>query len=396
MLNRIYSIPAANFPTLQAKIAKLNNKAEKINCPPVVLTVLKTGMKKTIVHSECTHKKYEFNELYYECEISGQSPKINGWKLAAIIKPLLNDKIIYEISGEHCPPEYRHNSFFCEHCGFNRKRNFVFILKHDSLGHKQVGKTCLKDFLGHAEPEQILAYAENYINITTDIENSASLGFSQCEQTINLEAYVATCSMLIRKIGWVSSKDADYDRLSTSNIAWQSFDRNSGIAEYIRKNELQVESIDIEKARSAISWASELPDDSSSNYMNNLGIVARLGVVTHDVKGFAASLVNAYNKFLSDEIRKPQASKSAGYIGEIGKRQTLVNLTVFAMIPIGGIYPKTLIKFHDESGRIVSWFASGFPDGFEIGKKLNIKATIDKHEHYRDIEQTIIKRATII
>ena len=92
------------------------------------------------------------------------------------------------------------------------------------------------------------------------------------------------------------------------------------------------------------------------------------------------------------------------YVGEKGKRlESVVTLEdvhhweVPSYTPWGGNTIKTLYKFRDEAGNIITWATTGFGiDAHKVhtGDKITLRGTVKNHSEYRGEKQTELQRCT--
>jgi hypothetical protein len=397
MTTDTFQIPAVNLPRLETEIDKLNRRAKKLGCQPLVLTLGKTIVEKR--KNPFLNIEYDF--IIKECSIEGESPKLNGWTLVAILEPAPNgEMLVNEVPGHICPVEFRKSDFQCDHCGTHRRRSALFVLRNENGEHKQVGRNCMADFLGHQSPESLLNLAQFLIDVAHVYREaeSDSWGYSIASAPIHLFVSVTNC--VIRKFGWVSrSNGQNYEfqnQMPTANVAFEITTQNHmpQTQSFIEKHELHPEAQDLEIASKAIEWASSLtPETAKSTYLHDLGVCCRSSIVTSKTAGYVASLINAYHRHTSEEESKKVKVATTTHVGTLGKREIFSSLTIVKLHNIeGGMFPKTLVKFNDSEGNVLIWWASGSPNWLEIGKTVSVKATVEKHSVFNEIPQTELKR----
>ena len=400
----LYRIPATNMLRLEAEIAKLNKRAEKLGCKPVVLHKWDMQTEKHV--DEILKFEYDFN--FYNCSVEGDSPKLQGWELVAVLEPQKNgEMLVKEVPGQKCPATYRVTDMHCDHCEAIRKRNAVYVLKHQRRGYKQVGRSCLADFLGGVSPEALLNMGQfllNFCKLFKDAqEDSWGCGGRQ-EVVVALERFVTISAALIRNQGWLSKNDAfnqGKEHLSTSSLAWNICVNPNGdsIRIYLRDNNIDVTYQDIKLSQDAIKWAAALDSHNTpNNYLHDMGVCCRQQFVTYKMRGYVASLINAYQKEMFERVAtsRNQAPKPSVFVGELGKRQEFKNLEIMLANSVNqeGQFPKTLVKFQDPQNNVFIWWASGRPEWLKLGEVFDVKATVSGHNEYKGSLQTTIKRVT--
>lgn len=399
--NNTYVIPAVNFVRLEEEIGKLNRRAEKLGRDPIKLTVLNK-----LVSKKRHDLGFEYDDISYECVVEGESPKLEGWTLVAILEPQPNaEMLVREVPGQTCPVEYRTTDLRCDHCAAIRRRNNVYVLRHDTGTHRQVGRNCLVDFLGHESPESLLAGAEYLITFDKLVREASEEGWGgRTETVVPLEQFVAVCSAVIRKMGWVSKSQAfesyDDDRAPepTASVAWRlcTMPNDKYVKQLIADKGIAVLDGDVKSANAAIDWAAGIqPEDATSAYMHDLGVTCRQHYVRWKTAGYVGSVLVAYNYHLRDELAKksPKPDSTSEHIGSIKDRLVLEGVKITAMTPyMSGVYSKTRVEFSDANGNVLIWRASGSPEWLKVGESFTIKATVKAHDTYNGVKQTIIER----
>ena len=93
--------------------------------------------------------------------ILARSPRTAGWSLAARydIDPFgMAATIPHSVPGVDLPRRFwTLGDPVCEHCRTDRDRRAVFLLAHADGRHILVGRSCLKAFLDHPDPERVAA-----------------------------------------------------------------------------------------------------------------------------------------------------------------------------------------------------------------------------------------------
>lgn len=390
-----YRIPAVNFPRLLDEIERMNKRAQKLGTDPVKLTVLDRVVEKK--KNEVVG--FEYEETYHLCKVEGEPPRLEGWTLVAVIEPVPNgENLIREVPGEVCPTQFRTTDMHCDQCGSHRKRTAIFVLKHDDGEHKQVGRQCIADFLGHKSPESLLNRAEyilDFARLARDAE-SEGWGSINSELVVPTTAFVTITSAVIRKLGWLPKSKAEFGERSTADIVWDICvnSEDPSVIRFMREKGIRAEASDEALATAAVKWATEIDPQSASNtYMHDLGVCCRQNYVDHRRTGYVASVLQAYQRHLAREAEKQSVGKTSKHVGELGKRQVFENLQVVLIYPYSiGIYPRTLVKFRDPQGNVIIWKASGVPEWPQLGASFTLKATVFRFDNYEGVAETEIQR----
>ena len=296
---RIFEIHPFNLGVLTDKLAAMQKRARKLKTDPI--TIEKLGIKMIMVTKTMPGGNLiKFEEERILLKVHGETPKLAGWALVAKIEFLEEERLISCVPGETCPEEYRTGAFDCDHCHTKRMRKETFILRNGDK-HVQVGRQCIKDFLGGKSPEQLLAEAEYIFRASREVDDCERMEGGYVPETINITEYLCGVAICIRRLGWLSRGAANVDQASTSSHAWDLVkpvihtdgDRYQ-YEQWVEKNRLHCWDRDLLQAGDALEWAKRLPVKSVANYLYNLGIACRLGYVTHKTRGLVASAINAY------------------------------------------------------------------------------------------------------
>ncbi len=142
-----------------------------------------------------------------------------------------------------------------------------------------------------------------------------------------------------------------------------------------------------------------LEPEKLNDYLYNVGVVLKVGKVDCKLAGLVASLIPTSQREQGLEVERRKFSNlkaTSKFFGEVGKkvqfRATVVGIkeleTQFGV--------STMIKFVT-GGSLAVWFASGNKsDSFEIGKEYELKGTVKKHEVYKELNQTILTRVSVV
>lgn len=397
-----YVIPAVNMDRLTAEIEKLNKRAKKLGTAPIRLTTVRTETR-TRTNGPL---KFAYEYTVHVCTVDGETPKLNGWTLVSILEPQANgEMLVREVPGQTCPPRFRSSDLRCDHCNLLRKRSKVYVLSH-ATGDKQVGKSCLKDFLGGADPEGLVAGAEyllDFANMAGAAEDEGWGGGRTGQRAVAIHEFVTLAAALIRRLGWTSRSAAkeDYEggKEPTAALAWwlstTSPATDKYVEEFVKKNRIEVMQADADLAAAAIKWAAAIdPAGAESTYLHDLGVCCRQEYVTAKTNGFVASCVGAFQRAEGRRLAllKPKAVNTKTHVGVKGERRVFEGLTITFVKDISGQFPKTMAKFNDSDGNVLVWFASGFPDWLEMNKTVTVTATVKEHGQYNGVPQTILNR----
>ena len=358
------------YAHVQKLLQKVNRKAAKLGTKPFAIV---NEQRFTTVVDRVEYSRVRF-------EVIGQTPVISGWSVIASI-----DHVEGIVKGEVSPQYVKHAN--CEHCNQNRLRNFTVILQNKEGIQKQVGKTCLRDFLGH-DPSAMLSFWSFLETIEDYCEENS--GYSGGIASIELTEALCLAIDLVNRFGYVSRKKADETFQSTTGsdvMGW-----------YFSKKESEIKSrgaaivLHSEKAKTIIEWVKAKEVDPENSYWYNMKSIAENEYTTHKSIGFAASMIPAYHREMEEQReREVQLNE---YFGAI-KDKINIEVEYTKTVTYSGFYGMGRIHFFkDSEGRCFKWSTStSIP--FNEGQKLKLVATIKDHEEYKGRKQTSVTRAKL-
>lgn len=331
--------------------------------------------------------------------IAGEAPKIAGWSLAARIQRLAtNERITRNVPGVELPQRVRDlGAEICEHCNTARIRNDVFAVRNVETGEfKQVGKTCLRDFLGH-DPAALLAA---YTAIESLCESGEKMfgGLWTADTFPTLDVLIATAAV-IRVDSWVSRKSSDETGRPSTSSTVSKLMHGRGLKAQERAA-YAATAADESIAADTLAYVRGLSATAANDYERNL--VASLKHESCDARtfGLVASSVAAYLRAMSRaaELNSRKAANAASvHVGAVKERLRGLVVTIEHMQNIesdfGGC---TLVKMRDEAGNLFSTFASGSGcSDAKIGARMVLTGTVKKHADYKGVLETQLSRVVL-
>lgn len=379
-------IPVANLEKLNQKLSQQISKAQQLglDAPSIELG--------SIQLHDYPHTRGEVKYRAIEVRVIGQV-KIAGWALAGRVQHGPNANVFLTVPDQSIPNKYRHTqSTLCEHCNSKRQRKDTFIVVHDDGSYKQVGSTCLADFLGHTSGEALA----NMLTWFTGWDTMGGLNeFDPCtmrEQfVLGLEGVLRMAATIIANYGWLSTqkaRDQGQCELSTrsrvSDWLMPPTDSEARKEHNKRVDKMKEVAGDVQpQVDKALEWA-KAQEGSTSDYRSNLAAIAANETLTYKQLGLAVSMVQAP---LWDEQQDKSKSQ---HIGEL-KERLILDVEVLSLNSYEGDYGTVVIhKMVDAVGNKLTWFCSGRP--LEQGEKVTIKGTIKAHSEYKGEAETALSR----
>ncbi len=385
-------IPTSMISDFKLRVTDLNKRASRLKCDPITYNI--TDQTDTIRIPDEQVGGYVEPGYCYEVtkvNITGTTPIIPGYQVVAKIDhdSELNTNIIMEFGNNKLPADFMHKDGDCDHCNIKRPRNKTYILLDKETGKlSQVGSSCLKDFTGHSNPENVCKIQEFMDDSMGELSEfgSSKSGYIKVEPFLNI---VAECML---KYGYVSAKKAEEQCImSTADEAMEVY-----------KNDVDNKFIILDEAKTLSSKAVEyikfLDRDKYDNYANNIISFIDNGMVKNKYYRMLASSIAFYNNE-QYKLNKVESNKHKTFIGEIDTKITfnasLVNYTT-TQNDFGIVY---INKFNDSNGNDIMWFTNS-ASNLSPDIDYKITATIKSHKMYNDEPQTVITRpkfeATIV
>jgi hypothetical protein len=390
----------------QKKIETFNRKAAKLQLPAISYRLVDSFIKTiTPVVGETEEGQAimgdPFDIVMFNYELEGALPRINGWAFHSRVEPTEEEgvNLVYAAPGFEAVERLRSTPMICEHCNRNRRRSLVFLLQNEETGEQKiVGKSCLKDFLPDAGIENILAYLE-HLKKVTEFEEDEDYGRMRFNAVYDTGRAIAEALVLIKRDGYVSKKlSAEKPDLVPTSIFMgrkgQKEEKKLYAPEELRAqfSNDELEALAGCEVRNVIDYVnSQNPD--RSDFIYNLQTIMVQKACPFRMFPFVAAGVQMYIKSLEEKAKK--AAKANEHLGQVGARIEFNGLTIVRITPVEGEWGTTYITgFEDEKGNSIVWFASKRLG--DVGKVVNIKATVKKHDTYEERKQTVVTRAALI
>jgi hypothetical protein len=391
-----YRIHISRLDYLNERFAKLNRKASKLGCESITATILR---------EETETDKEGIVDVFKIITIQGIAPKLNGWEFLGTIDFSEHGNIIRKVNSDITIPEYfRSIQIHCDHCNSNRFRKNTFIVHNlDTNEYKQVGRQCLKDFLGHKSPEAVANWIEWLGKLSEELEEEKNYhnNLPREERDINLITYLEYVSASIKVHGWLSKGKARelYEQEEITKQPTSEIAINEMFPIRPQDREIYPDSTDIELAKNAIEWAKNI-QDTSNDYLYTISVIAKNGYTNYKELGFSASIVSSYTREIEKQLKREQEQKQRGqmkHIGQIGEK-ILLDLTVFGVHYFDSQYgARILINFNDSEGNSLTWWTSDNCKNSDLkqGQTYKIQGTVKEHAYYKNFPQTVLTRCKI-
>lgn len=436
-LGGIVFLPAVdNLPEIERRLATLNRRAAKLGTEEITLTVTDETLLLAYKTSDEDTRAYDFEHVF--AVLAGGAPKIPGYEFLATITPTeagnvvkripaiaygvrhnlnwqagYDEKTGREISDRLSPAgqalenidlsRFHSTADTCEHCHTDRRRSDLYVVYNEKTGEAiQVGRTCLRDYMGSNDPERVLKHLEQVTEFIRSI--GGSRGETPAMTTEDFLTHCATRARVeggyVRGLGYDASRNY-FNRLR------QVKDKETGEPQWVEPT-----AYDEREGASLLKWAREEWDETSE-FATNVKLALANEVMNLKLIGLGGAVVIARQKWLEGaekrEVAKAQQKANAEkrHIGTEGQREVFT-LTLKSIKWINNPYgygddaTKPLMIMTDPEGNEVKWFASDLPsvadkdhDNFPVvGGTYEVKATVKRHDDdERWGKSTVITRA---
>ena len=402
------------FPEFQKSFAKLEKAAKKLSVEVPTYKIIRE-FQKVVATKIVRNEKVKIFAEYLEVEITGIAPKLSGWNFVSKVDFSVSSEtgVFATVPNKSVPENYFNvPSTHCDHCGKKRHRKTCYLVERNGV-FVFVGSSCLKDFLGHVDPNSIARFWSWFASLEDLLAEQNTEKFISSEPEIfELRNILERSACAIRLFGWRSSSQYD-EKFSTTKtqVSKGLFPLSTvGIKSEQVKKEMREEwnalnSInddDRKEAELTFQWLSNL-QLGKSDYENNLFNIFKIGFVNFRSLGLAVSSVKVAigkeREKSSKENEKELFSKS-NFVGEIKTRQSFDNVLVHNIKSFmgndfytGELIKKFLYTFISDGDVLVAFPSSELK--LSIGEKISIKATPTKHEIFNGASQTTINRIKI-
>lgn len=384
-----YRVVDAQHDEALAKIAKINKRQRKLGLPEIELEF--RGEHEFILDPDGI-RVIEYRTIYMRADV----PTVADYEIIGIIHPSSagEGNIVQRIPGAVGDlTDYYNVPFTCDHCGWLRRRNDTFIVRQRQTGErKQVGSTCMKDFLNGTDPHSVMKMAEVLVDLDDFLskprkrEEYGKIADDPKERTVSLLGFLAMVAKDIRETGrWISSKEAYRDGgQSTAYRAWWSLWDKEEVASIIAE--------DWAAAQGVIDWGrANLSADSPNEYIHNLAVIVSGDHCSYREAGIVGSIYRAREREQAANAKKKEAKNE--FLGRVGERITRT-VVVDEVRYLPSHFTKILTKMTDaETEAAVTWFSSGTE--LEEGGTYRITGTIKQNKDWKGKKETIITRCKV-
>lgn len=381
-----FTIASGAVDVAKAKLAKLAKKAAKIGLQAPSLKVVREFIKEVD----------GIDASFSEVEVTYQMIVVaGGWRFIASLETadVVNGEPRNKVNGPYLSNE-DHNRYatqkqVCEHCNHNRHRKLTYILKSVQGETKQVGSTCLKQFLGIDPISVISSYGfSNSID-----EMFEGFNDSKYQAPVwKLDEIGPAIVSILASEGFVSASQAEYNGMMRTSDTILYFvnpsnsQRNSDgwkeWAEKVAPTEAHDKAFSEvrERLENRILDAYRNDPQSLDSFSFKLGIILNRGFVeASDLQLFAAAINREASQIAKKKMEANKPKKLDEFFPCNVGDKIQVEVAIELVRQVDSFYGSSLlVKMLDDEGHVFSSFYSGSNEEFIPGSKVLLKGTVKK------------------
>lgn len=371
----------AEFAATQAKVEKINARAAKRGFTGRFDVV---GVE--IVEEGTNDLGFTVVKRYMDTTITGEAPKYNGWTFIATLDwdSVADSLIVRSISEDVKVDRASLVKGHCDHCSVQRFRKNTYVVVNEAGEQKQVGSSCIKDFLGHAA---------NIVFITADEVGEEAFGGSMSGDPV-----ADTLSVLA--IAWAATRAFGY--VPSSAFSGSTKEVVGGILWGRSKMDREARAAIVEYVAGSDAAAVEIRDfilsdafSGDSDYVLNLKAILGSETVTPKNIGFLVSAPQAFARAMEKTLireREKSATADSVHVGTVGDKVE-IEATISRINYIESNWGVTVLyTLLATDGNVYKWFASREALGEKQGVTVKVKGTIKNHDEYNGTKATVLTR----
>lgn len=386
------TIPTVSMSIVYQRVEKLNQRIARMNLdfPPLKVVELGTTISdyKVDIRGQegIERQQIELTEF----EIQGESPRYRGWEIAAVLQHTeLNKNIIRRspFFTVEIPEKYRTSpSTVCEHCNTSRPRgDTILVYNAETQAFKQIGKSCLADFLGHAI-SKVIPWVQD---LEDSLEDEEIIRAGRCAPRFYeiIEILTQTAHYALQ-FGYVSKAQAEQTLIpSTRDRAIRNFFAKASDEGFERVTEE-----DKAEAQAAIDWfKTTYPqfEGLKNDFLSSCWVAMNRSKVTTREFGL---VIAVFGMFWRDKNKRELPVSQ--FVGTVGDRMVFEEVEVLQNFPLQSMYGfQALNIFLTKDGNLLVWKTGA---AFRPGSFMTFKGTIKEHSEYKGRKQTVVTRCKIM
>jgi len=377
---------AEELAATRAKIAKLQQRAARkgftglidVTAVPATRSSTSSGGLPVTVHG-------------FDVTITGDPPRYAGWRFVAAVDAVEGGTILRYPPGATAAvvPNDQIRAGECDHCHTTRARRSTVLVAHDDTGQVlQVGRSCLKDFLGHNTLPVFLTIDE--------IANSLGGSLSGTPAAWDVHSVLTYAAAAVESFGWTPASASEHGRVPTRDLVRLALTGGRG-ADQLR-DQLAPHLADAQTRAPQLRADLLAGLTGGSGYEANLVAVLRGDAVEAKHLGLAVSAIPAHQRLIADRAReaaRKEAAQSVDHVGTVGEKVTLTGVVRTALRVDGYTFhsPASVLLVVDCGTAVAKMTtAAAWAYGVHVGDPLTVTGTVKAHTEWNGIKQTVLAR----
>jgi hypothetical protein len=364
---RTFRVRDDSLPVLRERIERIDRRARRLGTGPVLL--------------EDTGRRQRGHAIVV---LRGETPRLEGWRLAAVVdhrgaeaelRPVPGAPVVVPSS-----PSWRVPT--CDHCQVARKRKETFLLLRDGdRALRQVGSSCLRDFLGGHDPQRLCRQAEYLLLAGAELSGAADGAGVELGARLELEAFLAHAARVVRRAGWTSRAAAGDETPSSADQAEASLEQHAPL-----------EPADRRLARGTLAWARELLPlkQNPSGFERDLVGVVGESWITRRERGLICAAVMIRRRELA---RSHSRSRHQGCVGNDLEIVGLVEHVFASPSSRWGHVHQAVLRDLD-GNRYRCWSSRPLP--IEEDRAYQVSGRVTAHDEHRGERETVLTRCRTV
>jgi hypothetical protein len=380
----------AEYEATVEKIARVNARAAKRGWTGHV-TVTGTPVTETITNAA----GFQMTRSWVETEITGEPPRYGGWVFLAELDWESADELIVR-AAPGAPPANRDGlrPGECDHCRTKRDRKSIYLVANAETGEqKQVGSSCIKDFLGHDIRPVFVSADEASFDEGFGCGGGGAGGVG--DPDVSPLTVLAAAWGVIQVTGYHKADSDAPTKWAVQSVLFPYSARErefaARVAPYFDRS--------YEQARIILDWVLSDAFAGESDYVVNLKAAARSETVGPRVFGLLVSAPVAWARGVERELRRQAEAAEIRneWFGEEGQR-LIVTARVRSIREISSNWGvTTLYVLVTSDGHLVKYFASRPVFGETADDTWYVlKGTVKGHGEYQGARETVLTRCVVL
>jgi hypothetical protein len=381
----VWFLSAEELAATRAKLAKVQARAVKkgftgsidLDAVPATRTYQSAGGLSVTEHG-------------FDVTLTGQPPRYAGWRFVATVDAVDGGSILRYPPG--AVPTIANDQVTpgeCDHCHTVRARRSTVLVLHEDTGEVlQVGRSCLKDFLGHSVVPVFLT--------VDDVRADLGRGLTRTPTTWDTRSVVAYAWAVVEAVGWIPASASETGRTPTRDLVRLALSGGRGSGQLLGVLAPHLGDARRQAPQIIDALMTGLPGESG--YEANLTAVLRGESVDVRHLGLAVSAIPAHQRLLADEATqqaRQEAAATVEYVGVVGDKVTLTGTVRTALRVDGFTYhsPDNMMLILDCGTAVAKMVtAASWAYQIKVGNPLTVTGTVKAHAEWNGVNQTVLVR----